>query len=203
MARTAEANQRLRETQRAKILKSASRVFARLGRAATMADVAAEAQVSQGLAYRYFSSKEALFQTLVEQAIQTDPAGLQSFLEMPGTPGERLALLVSRLVESRREHPELYQFLDQLQSAQTTPNDLRELIRKRSQIFLDVLRQLVVEGQATGEIVADDPAQLVTAVAACLEGLTRFASSDPEQFKTSCPETEILLRIFHPGADQR
>ena len=69
MARTAEANQRLREAQRAKILKSASRTFARLGRGATMADVAAEAAVSQGLAYRYFASKEALFQALIEEAI--------------------------------------------------------------------------------------------------------------------------------------
>jgi AcrR family transcriptional regulator len=203
MARTAEANQRLREAQRAKILKSASKVFARLGRTATMADVASEAQVSQGLAYRYFASKEALFQTLVEQAMQTDPAELRSFLEMPGTPGERLALLVSRLVESRRERPEFYQLLDQVQSAETTPNDLRELIRKRGQTFLEVMRQLIIEGQAIGEIAAGDPVQLVTAVAACLEGLTRFALLDPEQFKTSCPHAGILLRMLQPGADQQ
>jgi|SRR5882724_5896237 len=203
MARTAEANQRLREAQRAKILKSASKVFARKGKGATMADVAAEAEVSQGLAYRYFASKEVLFQALVEQALQTGPAGLQSFLEMPGTPGERLALLISHLVESRRERPELFQLLDQVQTAETTPNDLRELIRGRGRAFLDVMRQLIIEGQATGEITTGDPAQLVTAIAACLEGLTRLALSDPEQFKMHCPDAKILLRMLQPGADQQ
>ena len=198
MARTAEANQRLREAQRAKILKSASRTFARLGRGATMADVAAEAAVSQGLAYRYFASKEALFQALIEEAISTNSAGLQSFLEMPGTPGERLALLVSHLWESRCEHPEFYQLLDQVQSDETTPTDLRELIRKRGQTFYDVMGQLIVEGQASGEIAAGNPVQLITAVAACLEGVTRFALRDPQQFKASCPDARILLRMFKP-----
>ncbi|GCE30018.1 hypothetical protein KDA_55020 [Dictyobacter alpinus] len=201
MARTAEANQRLREAQRVKILESASRVFARLGRAATMADVATEAQVSQGLAYRYFASKEALFQALIEQAMQTNPTGLQSFLEMPGTPGERLALLLSRLVESRCEHPELYQILDQVQNSETTPNNLRALIRKRGQIFLDVMSQLIVEGQATNEIAGGDPAQLVTAIAACLEGLTKLALPHPEQFKKNCPDVGIILRMLKPQVD--
>jgi len=203
MARTVEANQRLREAQRAKILKSASKVFARKGKGATMADVAAEAEVSQGLAYRYFASKEVLFQALVEQALQTSPAGLQSFLEMPGTPGERLALLISHLVESRRERPELFQLLDQVQTAETTRNELRELIRGRGQAFLNVMRQLIIEGQATGEIATGDPAQLVTAIAACLEGLTRLALPDPEQFKTYCPDARILLRMLQPEADQQ
>jgi AcrR family transcriptional regulator len=199
MARTAEANQRLREAQRARILKSASRVFARMGRATTMADVAAEAGISQGLAYRYFASKEALFQALIEQAIRTDSTGLYSFLEMDGSPGERLALLISHLVESRRERPDFYQMLHQVQNAETTPADLRALIRQRGQDFSDVMRQLIVEGQATGEIARGDPAQLVTAIAACLEGLTRFALLDDlEGFRHSWPDAEILLRMLKP-----
>src|SRR5262245_10565427 len=59
MPRTEEANQRVREAQRAKILDGATAAIARKGWAATMADVAAAAEVSQGLAYRYFANKEA------------------------------------------------------------------------------------------------------------------------------------------------
>src|SRR5258708_8598648 len=71
MPRTKEANQHIREEQRAKILDGARKVFARKGMAATMAEVAAEASVSQGLAYRYFASKEAIFHLLVDPALHT------------------------------------------------------------------------------------------------------------------------------------
>ncbi|MBO0796215.1 MAG: TetR family transcriptional regulator, partial [Ktedonobacteraceae bacterium] len=48
--RTPEANQRIRDAQRAKILECARRVFARKGMDATITDIATEAQISLGLA---------------------------------------------------------------------------------------------------------------------------------------------------------
>src|SRR5215510_7982397 len=138
------ANPHLREAQRAKILEGARNVFARKGTAATMADVAVAAGVSQGLAYRYFANKEEIFHELVEQTIRTDPAGLQHVDAIAGTPVERLAVLLSRLVEARRQHPEFFQLFDQVQNSEATPNDLRELIRRHSQTFHDVVRQLIV-----------------------------------------------------------
>jgi AcrR family transcriptional regulator len=196
MARTKAANQPLHEAQRAKILDAARSVFARKGMAATIADIAAAAQISQGLAYHYFASKEDIVHQLIEQTLQTAPAAWQHFFELSGTPGERLAILVSRLVQNRRDHPELYQLLDQLQSSETMPADLRKQIEQQSQTFHDVVRQLIVEGQATGEVGPGNPDQLVTAIAACLEGLTRLASHNPEQFKRYCPDAGILLRML-------
>ena len=72
MPRTPEANQRLREAQRTKILASARSVFARKGMEATITDIAAEAQISLGLAYRYFADKEAIFSELVKQTVPDD-----------------------------------------------------------------------------------------------------------------------------------
>src|SRR6266700_2410232 len=193
MPRLKAANQDLYVAQREKLLDAAKKVFARKGVTATMDDVATEASVSHGLAYRYFANKETLFRALVEQIIQADPAGLLHVLEMQGTPGERLTLLLSKLVESRREQPEFYQFFEQVLSSEATPDHLRETLQRRGQTFLDVMRQLIVEGQATGEIVAGDPDQLVIIIAACLEGLTRLAFLNPEQFKKHCPDAEVLM----------
>src|SRR5260370_38503749 len=95
MPRTKEANQHIREEQRAKILDGARKVFARKGMAATMAEVAAEASVRQGLAYRYFASKEAIFHVLEEQAVQPRIAGIQRIPRSPGTPGAHLYLWFS------------------------------------------------------------------------------------------------------------
>ena len=203
MPRTEAANQRIREEQRAKILNSARKVFARKGVAATMADVAAAAGVSQGLAYRYFASKEALFHELVEQSVQTGIAGIQRIPKMPGTPWERLVFLVSMAWEGRREHPEIYQLMYQVLGDEETSDSIRELIGRQGQAYLDVLRQLIVEGQAAGEVVAGDPDQLVIVVLACFDGLSRLALREPEWVKKHFPETEIILRIFKPHSDQK
>src|SRR5438552_12880759 len=139
MPRTEEAKQRIREEQRANILEAARRVFARKGLLATVDDVADEAGVSHGLAYRYFANKEAIFSALVGQVLQDPEAGLQRFLKMPGTAAERLNMLVAWFVESRRR-PEPYQLLSQVLSAETAPDHLRESVHRRSQELQAVLR---------------------------------------------------------------
>jgi AcrR family transcriptional regulator len=73
MPRTKEANARMRKEQRAHILEAAWEVFARKGMAATMAEIAAEASVSNGLVYHYFPTKEALFAELVERWTCPEP----------------------------------------------------------------------------------------------------------------------------------
>jgi AcrR family transcriptional regulator len=191
--------QRSRETQRANILEGARRVFARKGKAATMADVAEAAGVSQGLAYRYFASKQEIYRELVEQALeQASLATSPPVQELSATPGQRLALLITRLVEHRRDHLELFQLLDQVLSSGKPPDDVAEQIRRRRENFLAEFRQLIVEGQATGEVAAGNPDQLVLAITACLEGLTRFGLHHPEQFPMLCPDASILLRMLKP-----
>ncbi|GLV60800.1 hypothetical protein KDH_76190 [Dictyobacter sp. S3.2.2.5] len=197
MPRTAEAKQRLREEQREHILEAAKHVFARKGLAATVDDVAIHAGVSHGLAYRYFANKEAIFFAIIKQALQAPSADLQRVLDMPGTPGERLKWLLSAFVESRR-HPETFLLLDQVLSSQTVPNELRELVRKRSQDLQSVLRQLIIEGQETFEVAAGDPDQLVRAIFAYVDGIPRWALYDPEHYQEHFPDADIFLRLLQP-----
>jgi AcrR family transcriptional regulator len=197
MPRSEEARQRIREEQRTHILEAAKRVFARKGPAATMDDIAADASVSHGLAYRYFVSKEAILYILAEQAFQANPMTFQHVLEMPMTPGERLNRLVSGLVESRR-HPEFYQLFDQMRNSEATPDDLRELVHKRGHALQGVMRQLIVEGQMTGEVAAGDPDQLMRALLASLDGLIKWAEYYPDQYNEHFPDAGIFLRMLKP-----
>jgi len=169
----------------------------------TMADVAAAAEVSYGLTYRYFDSKEAILQALVEQTFQSRGATFQHFEALPGTPGERLDRLVARLVETRRDHPELSQLYYQVLSDAATPAALREQAIKYGQAFQDLLRGLIVEGQATGEVRAADPDQLVTAVLAAMDGLTRLAIIDSERFRQHFPDANIILGMLKPSAARK
>lgn len=205
MPRTPEANQRIREAQRAKILESARSVFARKGMEATITDIAAEARISLGLAYRYFADKEAIFSELIKQTIPADSSGMQRLLEMSGTPGQRLAALISGIVATRgqREPLEAYQLLNHALHAGALSNEMREQLGRRYQMLRDTMRQLIVEGQASGEVAQGDPDQLVAVMSACLDGLTRWAVQDLEQFRAYVPDAEIVLRIFRPAAQEK
>ena len=91
------------EAQRSNILAAARRVFAHKGKAATMADIAQAAGVSQGLAYRYFPGKDAIFRELVEQALTQAQIDTTAPADAPSsTPGQRLAALVTQMVEYQR-----------------------------------------------------------------------------------------------------
>lgn len=204
MPRTAAANQRIREEQRAKILEAARKVFAHKGSTATMADVATAASVSQGLTYHYFPSKQELLHELVKQTLQTATTQAHPWLEAPGTPGERLVLLVSQMVEHRRDHPEFFQLFDQVLSDEAMPDDLRQLLQRYAQFLQDRLRQLIVEGQATGEVASGDPDQLILALLVSLDGLGRgFTRYGPEQFIRHFPDSRIFLRMVMPWRDER
>ncbi len=202
MPRTPEANQRIREAQRAKILESARRVFARKGMDATITDIATEAQMSLGLAYRYFADKEAIVSELVKQTVPDDATEFENLVKMPGTPGERLAALIANIVGARgqRESLEAHQLLAHALDAHAMPEEIRTLLSRRYQMLLTTLRQLIVEGQATGEVAPGDPDQLVAIMSACLDGLTRWALRDPEQFRVYVPDAKIVLRLVQPPA---
>jgi len=198
MPRSEKANQRIREVVQKKILDGARKVFARKGMGATMADIAAAARVSQGLAYRYFANKEAIINALVEEGIQSSEP-FSAIWEMPGTPGERLARLISSFLQARREHPEFFVLFYQMVSDETASESLREQISRRGLAMQGLFRQLIVEGQTTGEVAQGDPDQLVTALMVYLDGLARLAMYSPEQFSKHFPDAEIILRILKPS----
>lgn len=205
MPRTPEANQRIREAQRTKILESARRVFARKGMQATIADIAAEAQISLGLTYRYFASKEAVFAELVKQTVPGASAEFQKLVATGETPGERLAALISHIVGAHRQPVslEVHQLLTHALDADAMPAEIRDLLGKRYAMLRAAMRQLIVEGQATGEVALGDPDQLVEVMIACLDGLTRWALRDPEQFRIFVPDAQIILRLLQPPTAQK
>ena len=194
MPRTEAANRRIREQQRTRILDAARLVFSRHGLAATMAEVATEAGVSQGLADRYFAGKDEQFHALVEEALTSGDAAPP----LEATPGEQLHSLLTALVASRREHPELFQLLGHVARDPTTPPDLLQRMIDRRQGFEDLLRHLIVAGQATDEFALDDPDQLVTAVLALVQGLT----ADPALGTRTLPDPEIELRLLRPPTSE-
>jgi AcrR family transcriptional regulator len=197
MPRAEQAYEEMRDRANRRILEAARKAFARNGLGATVADIAKEARVSQGLAYRYFPSKDAIFHTLLRQMLQSRE--VDKFSDESGkTPRERLERFVSETIRLRQEHPEFYRFLFQALSDQKLPKDIHDKLTAHGHEIREVLRRLIVEGQANGEVSKGGPDQLVDAILACLEGLSmRLAYSDPST-KVELPDAGIILRLLGP-----
>ncbi len=92
---------------RALILKTALDLFAQKGyEAATMRDIAQEAGVSLGLAYRYFESKEALLLVLYEQMSEETAAASAALA--PAPIAERWLVLMTARLEQALPYRDLF-----------------------------------------------------------------------------------------------
>jgi len=199
MPRTKQANEEIRKETTKKILDSATAVFAAKGHAATMADIAAKAQISQGLAYHYFKSKEEILAILIKQVAEAGGGPAQRVNQIQGTPGQRLALLITYILENNRQNPAMAQIMYNTLEDENAPNDLKAVIQRNGKGIQDAMRQLIVEGQATGEIIRDDPDQLMVALLACFNGLMKRATMlGPDDAKSHFPDAKIILRMLIP-----
>ena len=202
--RTEESNQRIREEQRERILKAARTIFAHKGFTDTkMTDIAAAAGVSYGLAYHYFKDKEEIFTRLVEWALNGALGLMQQALEMPGTPWDRLHWFLSRSLQGVQEEPEAFMVVLQAFTNDMVPQEAREIAWKQTEASEKAFRQLIVEGQAAGQVVAGNPDQLTTILAWCIQGmalnvgfLNHPPSSDSKYLSTGLPSADDILRLL-------
>ncbi|WP_376794811.1 TetR/AcrR family transcriptional regulator [Thermogemmatispora sp.] len=195
MPRSEEANRQIRDERRRQILHAAAVVFARKGLALTrISDIAEASGISQGLIYRYFSSKEELFKALVETALDRSQTGLQQLREQAGTPWEKLSRLTAYMWEGMRRQPAYVHVVLHALIGETVPEEIRGLVQyhvRESQAFF---RELIVEGQRAGQVVAGDPDELTLLYGSLMLGLASgawFINSSVTQ-----PSVEGILRIL-------
>lgn len=74
-----------------------------------------------------------------------------------------------------------------------------QVVNTSGKVIRGLIRELIVEGQASGEIADDDPDQLVGALMACLDGISRaMVNLDPKAARASIPDARVILRMLRP-----
>lgn len=202
--RTEESNARIREEQRQRILVAARKVFAHKGYSDTkMTDIAAEAGVSYGLAYHYFKDKDEIFTKVIEEALNSSIALMRRAREMPGTPWEHLHWLTTQMLQGAQQQPEAYMVVMQAFANDAVPREAQEIAWKSSVVSLETIKQMVIEGQNAGQVVAGDPDHLTNVFGWCIQGmalgvgfLNRQPDSAPRLPVTSFPNADDILRIL-------
>jgi TetR/AcrR family transcriptional regulator, fatty acid metabolism regulator protein len=135
------------EARRRAILEAAVRVFARKGAHATrVGDIAAEAGVSHGLLYHYFSSKDEVLETVIADSWGRLVDALRTVVEGDGEPDEKLRHVVAILLRSWRFEPDAVRVL--VREVGRGPK-LEAHVDELRDAFYSI-RAIVEEGQSRG-----------------------------------------------------
>lgn len=197
--RTEEQNQKILDEKRELILNSALKIFGRRGFAGTkISDVAKEAKISHGLIYHYFSSKEELYASLVERAIEGSNEGVAALCSIPVGPWEKLQLLTENMLRIFSEDKlASFNFLIMTQAPLLDP--MPECVRSALRIPLntiEIVAELITEGQNEGNVIAGDPVTLAVAYWTFIQGIVLTGLTwEMPQF-TNAIDKDIVLRIL-------
>jgi AcrR family transcriptional regulator len=194
--RTKGAYGQMREERIGEILAAACKVFAARGYGATLIeDITNAADISKGLLYHYFSSKDDLFVALVEQEMEGALALIHSAAEQPGTPWDRLRWLVTEVLARAQQDPEAYMIIAQAYMSQSVPEDARAMAAHYTVSSSQTIRALIVEGQAAGQVITGDPDRLAVTFTACLQGLALSAAVSIHQ-APELLDVDTVLRML-------
>ena len=189
-----EEKQQIRNERREQILSAAVKVFSRRGVVGTkMSMIAQEAGISHGLLYHYFKSKDELFTTLVEWAMEQSHSLMLYAYQLPGTSIEKIRTLTELILcEGDSAY---FMLIHQARTSDCVPEKANQLIKKHSmKTYADQLLPLFKEGQQAGEIADGDPIELIYCYLSVISGLMLLAIQEDEDYHV--PEVDILLRII-------
>jgi len=187
MPKSADQNQALRATSRAKLLAAALHCFARDGYAETSVRAVAQAAgVATGLLYSHFDGKEGLLRALFEQSMVDVRA---SFAIADAAPsGERLAALVRASVTIVREHLDFWRLS---YAARTQPAALAALTPALAAWTDDIVSTL--RAYLT-ELGYEHPAIDAAALFAQIDGMCQHFALHPATYPIDDVAERVIVR---------
>ena len=157
--------------KRARILDAAIKVFAERGfHTATVAEIARAAGVADGTIYLYFKGKDDLLLRLFDEKMTAIVAEQRKELGREKSAPSRLSRFIQLHLELVERNPDLASVLivELRQSAQF----IKEADREKLAAYVDLIAEVVREGQASGELTNGiSPAVVKRAVFGALDEL--------------------------------
>ncbi|KEK24781.1 TetR/AcrR family transcriptional regulator [Bacillus gaemokensis] len=148
-----------------KILYSATKLFARKTYfKTTIQDIADDAGISKGLAYRYFSSKEEIMNQLIEISVPSLNEVSELF-KQTGNEKEILIHITSMLLDNLKEDPSstdglfLLSQIDSFSENELNP-DLKSDYEASLKNVINSLSSLILSGQKKGYFIEGSPKEL-------------------------------------------
>jgi AcrR family transcriptional regulator len=205
MSRNHDENQRIKDERREQIMSAALRVFASKGLyAAKISDIAEAAGISQGLAYRYFGSKEDIYTTLIADAFTKLNEACHMLEAMSITPEAKIRMAVVGLLQGLDQHADSARYhllIAQATASEAIPEEAKEAIRSSNREPYAVIARIFAEGQRTGVFKDDVPERMSLLFWSTVNGLAIYKAVHGGW--PVSPDPEMIMRMFLKGRSAR
>lgn len=182
------------EARRNQIFKCALDMFVSRGYEATkIRDIAARLNISVGLCFNYFESKEKLYEELIRFGI-SGPSHVFALDREGKTPLMILKDMIYLIFESIRCESltaKMFLLMAQAMRNEANPESVKALLTGFDAITPMV--QLVMEGQRLGEIRDGDPLALTIAFWGAIQGIAEYVAMSPQ---LPLPESSWIIDML-------
>lgn len=200
MARNKELNQKIKDERRQQILSNALMLFAKKGLAATkITDIASASNISQGLIYHYYNSKEEIFVELIRIAFERINEACRWLASQPMSPKEKIKFAIKellKLLEQNEDAARFHLLIAQATASEAIPEEAKDIIRSENTFPYEMIARIIAEGQKDGSIKNFDAKELALVFWTSINGLAIYKAVHGERFKA--PDAQILASMFLP-----
>jgi TetR/AcrR family transcriptional regulator, transcriptional repressor of aconitase len=184
------------DARRVSILDAAARLFARKGlNSATMADIAAEANLSAGAIYRYFGSKEELMRAVFDEAVERNQQMFHDEAESASSPFVALERIGRRIWMELDDRDVLICEVQMALTAARDPDDFGMDLSRNRKVIRELLEGMVRAAQEAGEIDPDiDPSALAVLLQAATGGIQMLKLNDEENIDVEAA-FDLMVRM--------
>jgi AcrR family transcriptional regulator len=156
MGRNQETNQKIKMERQERILSGALELFALNGLSGTkISDIAKHTNMSNGLIYHYYPSKEDIYTELIRVAFERLVTACKYLAIMELPPHKKIRYAIDELVKTIRTKPEsglYYLLIAQATASSHVPSKVKDLLKKYRGIPYKTIAGIVAEGQQHGTI---------------------------------------------------
>jgi AcrR family transcriptional regulator len=131
----------------------------------TIDEVAKLADVPRATLYYYFSGKDDLVAFFLNEKFGLVREAIADAAASGGTVSDRLTQAMTAILQSIQQHPPL---CTELPLAVKRAGNMGEVMANADRVMMTPLRELLIEGRATGELAVDDVELTATALMGAL-----------------------------------
>jgi len=156
-------------------------------------DIAEKLQMSTGLFFNYFESKEKIYEELIQYGVQgpKNVLGVDTEVTAPIAYFEKMTELIFESIRSCSMTSKMFLLMAQTRRSETAPESVKKLIREFDMVTPVI--PMIERGQREGTIKEGDPVALVIAYWSAVQGVAENVALSPG---LPLPESSWIVDIL-------
>lgn len=182
-----------KEKRREVILWAAMDLFIRKGYGNTkIADIASAADMSMGLLFHYYKSKEKLYEELIRIGSEKLKMEFAFSNESPLSVFRTAAEDIFEMLAKNPFSAKMFVLMENAQHSDSLPPDVKELLLESNRLVKKSI-PVIKKGQMLGEIRAGNAETLAITFWCSIQGIAQYIALRPE---APCPNSDLIISLL-------